>query len=604
MSVATNQVKSNKLRKKSNRFQALLHWVRVFTAIIVWIACVVYMLYEPKPYYYWLILSVMAFIMPQVDTLIIKKTKVYQKIDKYMLIDSLFSAGLAFGLLDLSLFIFLITAIGGLAIGPAIAGGVKTFLKGAVAYIIGAFVGAAINGFNVDFQTPLAVQIVSTSLLMLYCFIVAVGMRANTLYMRKSRDDLFETARAIETFNEIIKNTSSSLSIKKMLHSMLEPISTLYFDYLMLLVHDKEKNELIVRSVAGRHLSEQIIELQRQVTIPLSKEEGRSSHFEIALSAEKYFYIDHIDEIDDFPDVEKQLYKIRTFSGMLLVPLFVKKQLVALLAYFPEQKSKTLNKKQLGILSHHLSQISSIVNNVLVYKKTVTQMKIVEEHRQRYQKLTNTLSRYLSPTVFESLFKSGKTTETTHKTRYLTVLFADIVGFTDLSDTLEHEDMTSMINHYFNEMAHIAVKYGGTVDKYIGDAVQIFFGDPETKGKKEDANLCVKMAIDMQHALDKIQKYWLSHGVSKDLKIRIGINSGLCNVGNFGSEYHMQYTIAGRHANIAALVEENCTPGKIALSQHTYTLLEEEYTFEEKEKIYAKHLNEEITVYTVIGIRI
>ena len=120
---------------------------------------------------------------------------------------------------------------------------------------------------------------------------------------------------------------------------------------------------------------------------------------------------------------------------------------------------------------------------------------------------------------------------------------------------MELEDLTQLINHYLTEMAQIALTYGATADKYVGDAIMIFFGDPQTRGVKEDARACVEMAIAMQRRMDELGAIWRDAGIEHPLRCRIGIHTGYCTVGNFGSEDRMDYTIIGGPVNLASRLE-------------------------------------------------
>ena len=122
-------------------------------------------------------------------------------------------------------------------------------------------------------------------------------------------------------------------------------------------------------------------------------------------------------------------------------------------------------------------------------------------------------------------------------------------------------------------MSKIALKYGGTIDKFVGDAILIFFGDPETKGEKEDAIACVSMAIEMRKRMQYLRAQWENQGISNPLEIRIGINTGYCNVGNFGSEDRLDYTIIGGEVNLASRLESNAKTGEILVSHETFAFI-------------------------------
>ena len=172
--------------------------------------------------------------------------------------------------------------------------------------------------------------------------------------------------------------------------------------------------------------------------------------------------------------------------------------------------------------------------------------------QKKIEELTNKLSKYLSPQVYQSIFSGKQNVKIEAYRKKLTVFFSDIKGFTEITDRLEPEVLSSLLNSYLNEMSKIALKYGGTIDKFIGDAILIFFGDPESKGDKEDAKACVLMALEMRERMKHLRKLWEDQGISNPLDIRIGINTGFCNVGNFGSEDRLDYTIIGGEVNLAS----------------------------------------------------
>ncbi len=148
--------------------------------------------------------------------------------------------------------------------------------------------------------------------------------------------------------------------------------------------------------------------------------------------------------------------------------------------------------------------------------------------------------------------------------------FSDIVDFTATTDDLESEELTSLLNHYLTEMSKIALEHGATIDKFIGDAFLAFFGDPETRGVKEDAMACVNMAIAMQRRMRELQFEWRDAGLEKPFQLRIGVNTGYCTVGNFGSEDRMDYTIIGNEVNLASRLQSNTEPGSILVSHETF----------------------------------
>lgn len=222
------------------------------------------------------------------------------------------------------------------------------------------------------------------------------------------------------------------------------------------------------------------------------------------------------------------------------------------------------------------------------------------EAQNRIEELASKLSKYLSPQVYRSIFSGQKNVQIEANRKKLTVFFSDIKDFTELTDRLEPEVLSSLLNSYLNEMSKIALKYGGTIDKFVGDAILIFFGDPETNGEKADATSCVLMALEMRERMKFMRQIWEDEGISKPLNIRIGINTGYCNVGNFGSEDRLDYTIIGGEVNLASRLESNASVGQILVSHETYSLIKNSITCEEREEIKVKGLAHKVRTYQVI----
>ena len=209
------------------------------------------------------------------------------------------------------------------------------------------------------------------------------------------------------------------------------------------------------------------------------------------------------------------------------------------------------------------------------------------------------ISRYLSPQIYKSIF-SGQTASTIHTQRKkLSIFFSDIKDFTSTTERLQPEEITTLLNEYLTEMSAIALKHGGTIDKFIGDAMLIFFGDPETRGTAEDARACLSMAIDMQHRLADLNRSWRARGIEHPFRVRMGISTGFCNVGNFGSSDRMDYTIVGAQANLAARLQSVAEPGQIVLSFETYALVRQLVTADELPPITMKGISQPVTPYIV-----
>ncbi len=220
-------------------------------------------------------------------------------------------------------------------------------------------------------------------------------------------------------------------------------------------------------------------------------------------------------------------------------------------------------------------------------------------YARRLRDLAQQLSRYLAPQVYQSLFEGSRQAEIRTQRKKLTVFFSDIKNFTASTAKWQPEEVTLLLNSYFSEMSMIAAEYGATLDKFVGDAIVIFFGDPHSLGVRQDALLCVRMAIAMQERMNELRQRWRAMGINKTFEIRIGINSGFCDVGNFGSELRMEYTIIGREVNLAARLEQAAEPGEILISSETHALVQGEIGADARDPVMAKGFSEPIPVYAV-----
>ncbi len=222
------------------------------------------------------------------------------------------------------------------------------------------------------------------------------------------------------------------------------------------------------------------------------------------------------------------------------------------------------------------------------------------EKSSALEQLSNQLAKYLSPQVYNSIFTGMQEVKVASNRKKLTVFFSDIAGFTETADRLESEELTQLLNHYLTEMSRIALDHGATIDKYVGDAILIFFGDPETKGVKEDALACVEMAIAMRKRMRDLGDVWRESGIERPLQVRMGLHTGYCTVGNFGSEDRMDYTIVGGAVNIASRLEALASPGEILISYETFAHVNDQVYCEERGAIEVRGIAYPVATYEVI----
>jgi adenylate cyclase len=215
--------------------------------------------------------------------------------------------------------------------------------------------------------------------------------------------------------------------------------------------------------------------------------------------------------------------------------------------------------------------------------------------------LAQKIAKYLPPQLYRGIF-AGKDVQLATERKKLTIFFSDVVDFTSTAERMQPEELTALLNEYLTEMSSIAVAHGGTVNKFIGDAILVFFGDPESRGAVEDARACLAMALAMQRRLAELNAQWRKRGIAQPFRARMGINTGFCNVGNFGSDDRMDYTIIGAEANLAARLQSIAQPGEIVLSYETFMLVRDTVRARPLEPITLKGIAHPVVPYAVEGL--
>lgn len=208
----------------------------------------------------------------------------------------------------------------------------------------------------------------------------------------------------------------------------------------------------------------------------------------------------------------------------------------------------------LCILCYRFNLVISVITPITLQVITMTMAysyRFILEGRNK-EKIKNAMGRYISQDVMQNVVKNIDTLKLGGKRANVTVLFADIRGFTSMSENMSAEEVSVILNEYFTEIEPIIAKYNGVINKFIGDAVMAIFGEPIQD--KNHAINSVKCANEMLQKVDELKKKWLKEGKPK-IEIGVGINTGEAFVGNIGSETRLEYTVIGDMVNLASRIE-------------------------------------------------
>lgn len=222
------------------------------------------------------------------------------------------------------------------------------------------------------------------------------------------------------------------------------------------------------------------------------------------------------------------------------------------------------------------------------------------EEREKAQ-IRRAFQFYLTKSVMDEMLQDPSKLKLGGDKRVLSVMFSDIRGFTTISENLSPEQLAKLINEYLTPMTNIVFTHGGTLDKFIGDALMAVWGAPVEQ--KDHALRCCKAAVEMIRELEKLQARWKDEGLDYPrIEIGIGINTGPMVVGNMGADQRFDYTVLGDNVNLAARLEgTNKDYGShIIISEGTYVMVKDDVAVRQLGAVRVKGKNEPVRIYELL----
>jgi len=208
--------------------------------------------------------------------------------------------------------------------------------------------------------------------------------------------------------------------------------------------------------------------------------------------------------------------------------------------------------------------------------------------------------KYLPKRIVEKIHTNPYNVRVEGERRFVTILFGDVSGFTALSERLDPEEVIKVINKYFNKMLYIVEKYGGDVDKFVGDAIMVVFGAPVAH--KNDPERAVRAALEMQEAIETIEPV-LAKGEYIKVRMSIGINTGEIVALNLGTDERMEYTVMGDNVNLSARLEAVANATEVIISDRTYKYVKDIFDFEVLEPVMVKGKKDPIPIFKALNVK-
>ncbi len=270
----------------------------------------------------------------------------------------------------------------------------------------------------------------------------------------------------------------------------------------------------------------------------------------------------------------------------MAVPIMHKEELLGIMIIDSSVAVNAYTEKDLQLLSNIANQTAQFIKNSQMAKKIETDAMT----REQFQKL-------LSPDLAEMVVSGKLSVEKGGENRTATVLFADIRGFTSMSEDMHAAEVLQMLNEYFEVMVEIVFNHEGTVDKFVGDEIMVIWGAPVAHG--DDPVRAVSAALDMQAALVEFNQTRESEGLPP-IHIGIGINTGALVAGYIGSTRTMSYSVIGDTVNTAARLCSAAGPGQTIISENTHELVRHEFKVSKLDPIRAKGISRPLQIFNVL----
>lgn len=248
-------------------------------------------------------------------------------------------------------------------------------------------------------------------------------------------------------------------------------------------------------------------------------------------------------------------------------------------------KSMAFSQEELNVFAVVATQAAAAIENVMAHKRIADQ----EVQRQA-------LARFLAPEVVEMIASNPEGIRLGGVNQKVTVLFCDIRGFTSMSETMAPEKVVEILNEYFSRVTDVIFDHGGTLDKYIGDAAMAIFGAPFSKGN--DAVNAVNAAVAIQSMIAELNRDAADRG-HPELRIGVGINTGVVTAGNIGSSKRLDYTVIGDAVNLASRMCGQAAAGQILVTESTFHEVSAQFALLPLPPVMVKGKSQPVNIFSV-----
>ncbi len=558
---------------------------------------------------FWIILYIHGLLWPLLILFASSHYKTPKKFEMYALFLDSAVVGLWLGLIAFYPLV-LVPVLIGLITACVLVGGVLYALSGLICTSVFALLVNYFVEIPSDyFQDSLYVQAMAILGVIPFLFVVILNMYKRNCILQIKRYQISDINGQINELNELTKRVNTALNVSGLLKYMIDSLKHVFdLDQTIVFCLDKEQNVLVYYTYCYHEcdLDEDIAKIrpiQFSLDILDNKDGDEKSYIVNAFKSKKYIYLGDVTENKLLSNKEAFIYREKPFKSMLLFPILLKDRAIGVLGLLSNKGSQLPAQNGLNLISQYVAQLAVVMNNKCMFEKAEEVQEQFDKKNKELEQLSEKLSHYLDPQVYRMVFSDESEIQARAVRKRLTILFADVDGFSVATEDVEPAMLAKLLNVYLTSISRVVIDFGGTIDKFIGDELMIFFGNPNTKGVKQDAIECLSMALAIQKVFDEVKSVWANEfGFDVTaLGIRMGVNSGYSTVGNFGSKYRMHYTVIGDHVNLAARIHTAAKPNDILISTNTYLLVKKNMSCIEGEQVTLKGIMYPVQTYVVKG---
>ncbi|MBE9169309.1 GAF domain-containing protein [Pleurocapsales cyanobacterium LEGE 06147] len=317
-----------------------------------------------------------------------------------------------------------------------------------------------------------------------------------------------------------------------------------------------------------------------------------------------------LSDLEQHPKMARYDLPWHSFAkALLIVPLIVDEEIIGSITLRQSNHPRRWCQLEIDLAEAVAAQAAIAVQQARLYEKTRQQAEQLREREQKVQQLNtylteSVLKRFLPEAIVNKAAAGELMLDLSPEPHRITILFCDLVGFTSLSSYLEVRPLAELLNEYLEAMTKAVFEQGGTVDKFIGDAIMALFGAPKYLSLREQAQRAIATARAMHRYLEALNQSWQNKGILingqfPSLQLRCGIHQGKAVVGMFGGGQRKDYTAIGTAVNIASRLQEVAMPGSILVSATVAACLQDGEQIKSIEPLKLQGIEQDIIAFSV-----